>query len=119
MSDRPDRTVDEWMTTAVTALPAGWRNVYTMEQGKLLVLPCPALLLQELRATDQVWDLPAGDPRGRIRSETTTHQPPYETRVVFAARSDLGSAWLEPADLASNYIATAAPDEDPATLVAE
>lgn len=109
MTRNPDRTIEQWETIAVTALPTGWRNVYKNEDGSVHVEPCPGLLLQEHRSTDRVWDEPAEDAPYRIRTKATQHEAPYDTRVVFAA---FEQASLEPADTCLNYAATVGPDED-------
>lgn len=86
-----------WYTVQVTALPVGWRNVYQQEDDSLLITQCPALLLQEHRATE------IGPPY-----KTTLQEPPYSTRAVFA---DHDGSELEPANEAANYITTIGPGE--------
>lgn len=97
MAEKPRRRVIEWETVAVTALPPGWFNVYK-DEGKQLITPCPALLLQEARAVSD-------DPTGSVK---TVHEPPYETRVVFA---DFESGELYPANDLGNYQTTTGPSE--------
>jgi hypothetical protein len=104
-------SVELWTTIAVTALGPGWENVFAGDcEGDgdgLVVTPCPAVLLQELRETSQWWDEPTGDPatgRFRRRSRSKHLQAPYDTRVVFADLDDCGG--LDAACDVSNYSTT-------------
>lgn len=112
------RHIERWKTTAATALPAGWRNVYRRpDTGTLETEPCPALLTQEHRQT-VTHDAPALKPvtpdRGPVRDEartiTTHHEPPYDIRVVFASHI---AGVLHPALYTTNYLGTVGPGEDP------
>jgi hypothetical protein len=42
-----DRLAPRWVTTGVTALPAGWCNTYRTDNGDVFHEPAPALLLQQ------------------------------------------------------------------------
>jgi hypothetical protein len=97
-----------WETIAVTALPPGWRNVFRQGEGDSLAEhPCPAILMQEARATSVSWDeYPGGQPVRR--SKETIAEPPCETRAVFA---DFDGADLCPASDAGNYERTVGPGE--------
>lgn len=111
MTTKPKpRYVMHWDTVAVTALPAGWRNVYRGSDGTAMLSPCPAILLQELRETTKGFDYVGADGRPDVQMETTKETPPYETRAVFA---DADGAVLEPADDAINYERTLGPGEQP------
>jgi hypothetical protein len=111
MADKPKvRHIDVYQTVAVTALPPGWRNVFSDidDSSGEHESPCPALLLQELRECHQVEDVRRAG--GQLESKTTvSHQDaPYETRVVFA---DWGEGELTPAIELNNYVRTLSPTE--------
>lgn len=97
---RHDRAFSNHTTVSVTALPPGWMNVWRLNDGTEFVEPCPALLLQEHRETDLVWNTPE---HSRVHYETVTETPPYDTRTVFAAAED---GELVPVDDHSGYIRT-------------
>lgn len=101
-------TICDWQTVAVTALPAGWRNIYRQNDGTVMTTTCPAILLQEGRGEIVSWD---EQQDGRIvrRSREEKFDPPFLTRAVFA---DCDRAELLPADDASNYEQTLGPGED-------
>lgn len=42
-----DRLAHRWVTTGVTALPAGWCNTYRTDNGDVFHEPAPALLHQQ------------------------------------------------------------------------
>jgi hypothetical protein len=105
----------EWVTVAVTALPAGWRNVYREEDGTLTVFACPAMLLQEHRSDLHIWDVEAASGQVRTMERTERHEAPYDTRVVFA---DQEMSYIDAVD-ANNYVGTVGPEEDPATFAKE
>lgn len=111
------RYVQHWETVAVTALPAGWLNVWRAEDGKTVITePCPALLVQELRETVKCWDVPAPPDSGHpydVQTSVQRHEPPYEVRVVFASH-ELGQ--LNDVTEASNYLGAVGPGED-ATVI--
>jgi len=77
-----------WVTTAVTPLQPGWRNVFFAADGTPDAHPCPAVMLQENRSTD----------------------PPYDTRVVFA---DWGGGCLHPVDESGNFAGVIHPGQSP------
>ena len=107
-----NRAVSTWETVAVTALPLGWRNVYYLGDGKADTEHCPAVLLQELRETEVVRDVATGgSPKYVVETVSrTVHEPPYETRAVFACQD--GSGGLDPAADVGNYLATIGPGDD-------
>lgn len=53
-----------WTTTAVSALPAGWVTLHRNPDGSTTTVPCPAILVQELRGQTRV--VFAGDDAGRL-----------------------------------------------------
>ena len=90
-----------WTTVAVTTCPPGWGIVYDIrdirdisdirdddETADYEIRRCPAILLQELRTTS-VYVTAEGE------VETITHEPPYDTRAVFA---DQEGGVLRPVD---------------------
>jgi len=88
----PRQRVEEtWVTVAVTALPPGWRNFVVVE-GRTDVSLCPAVLLQEHRATWYYDD---------VREHVVTHSAPFNTRAAFATYTD---GRLEPADELTGYV---------------
>lgn len=89
---------DYWQTIQAQALPHGYKNVYQDEDG-YIIEPCPALLVQELRETL------------RVDRQDIKHEPPYDTRVVYADGGD-PALGLEPASEASNYVKTLLPGEE-------
>lgn len=103
-----------WETVAVTALPPGWRNAFkcVASDDGIVRKPCPAILLQECRSETESWDEPnvetGGAPFVRRFTETI-HEPPFETRAVFA---DFEGVHLWPADDDSDYICTLGPGEE-------
>ncbi|WP_139813329.1 hypothetical protein [Prescottella equi] len=97
---RPNRIVEHYVTVSVIPLPLGWVNVWTLKDGSELAEPCPALLHQEHRETDHVWDITHPDGRPGIRSETYPEEPPYDTRTVFAV---IEGDTLMPPDNYSGY----------------
>ncbi|QXU55222.1 hypothetical protein [Rhodococcus sp. LW-XY12] len=101
------RTIENWETVSVTPLPIGWANAYEMtgeDEGTTMYVPCPALLLQELRSVTHCTDWLAED---GSRNWTTTSDenlaPPYSTRVEPADFSDMG---VRAASDTSNYLCT-------------
>lgn len=93
-----------WITVGVTALPAGWRNVYRVDSGALISAPCAALLLQEQRL---------------LTSDYEIGQALQGSRVCYADESD-GFGELVPAiDGASNYLGTCGPGEDPTIFMSD
>jgi hypothetical protein len=90
-----------WTTIAVTPCPPGWGIVYDIrgirdddDTADYEIRPCPAILLQELRTTS-VYVTAEGE------VETITHEPPYDTRAVFADHED---GVLRPVDEVSNFV---------------
>lgn len=104
---KPSRHVEHWETVQVTALPTGWVNVFTVEGGGEMRASCPAVLLQEHRATDEYWDIHSPDGGHEVRMRTIRKEPPYGTRTVFA---NFNRAVLAPANEASDYTYTERPD---------
>src|SRR3954470_6661838 len=95
-----------WTTIAVTPCPPGWGIVYDIrgirdddDTADYEIRPCPAILLQELRTTS-VYVTTEGE------VETITHEPPYDTRVVFADHED---GVLRPVDEVSNFVRALGP----------
>jgi hypothetical protein len=77
--------IEQWETIAVTPLPAGWRIVTHDLAGGIVEEACPLTLLQQHLATDVYWDDPTqGDVQYRRQMRRTTHEPPYDKRVVPA-----------------------------------
>lgn len=110
-ADKPNyRSVEHWRTIGVTALPAGYRNVFKGEEVDY-VMPCPALLLQELLYTSESWDIPVEKEGGRVRRAAHKHDErlPRDTRVVFGNADEFG--YLSPANDMSNYDCTLAPGD--------
>jgi exodeoxyribonuclease-5 len=98
-----------WETTAFTALPAGWRNVYRGEDGTLHTIPCPGVLFQENRN----WDIV-------LREREKWDPLPDRTRAVFAAWAWAeGYGTLYAAENAEDYVGTAGPGQDLSALEAE
>jgi hypothetical protein len=101
-----------WTTIAVTPCPPGWGIVYDIrgirgirdddDTADYEIRPCPAILLQELRTTS-VYVTAEGE------VETITHEPPYDTRAVFADQED---GVLRPVDEVSNFVRALGPGED-------
>jgi hypothetical protein len=104
-----------WTTIAVTPCPPGWGIVYDIRDIRDIsdirddddtadyeIRPCPAILLQELRTTS-VYVTAEGE------VETITHEPPYDTRAVFADHED---GVLRPVDEVSNFVRALGPGED-------
>ena len=104
-----------WTTVAVTTCPPGWGIVYDIrdirdisdirdddETADYEIRRCPAILLQELRTTS-VYVTAEGE------VETITHEPPYDTRAVFA---DQEGGVLRPVDEVSNFVRALGPGED-------
>jgi hypothetical protein len=108
------RAVEIWHTVAVSALPAGWRNIYDGQNGEnICVSICPALLLQELREVIHCRDVPTHNPAGppyRLTQFVERLEAPYDTRVVYAEDDDCGG--VEAATDTRNYRRTVGPGED-------
>ncbi|MGV9868097.1 hypothetical protein [Rhodococcus koreensis] len=105
MTKRPTRVVDHWTTVQVAPLPAGWVHVWRNNDGTEHTEPCPAILLQECRERENVWDLPGTYPK-QIRCEDVPVTPPYDTRAVYAV-TEWESALLDTPDLyLNNYVRT-------------
>ena len=89
--------------------PPGWRIVYDVrgirddgDAAEDTIRPCPAILLQELRTTSAYID-------AESEVETIKHEPPYETRAVFADHED---GVLHSVDEVSNFVRALGPGED-------
>lgn len=100
------RTAEQWETISVTALPPGWANAYELEteDGATLHVPCPALLLQELRSVTHCTD--TLDATGNVVHAQTKEEalePPYRTRVEAG---DASEGWVQIASDAGNYLGT-------------
>jgi hypothetical protein len=94
----------QWTTIAVTALPIGWRNVFSGgSDGKEFSEPCAAILLQEERSFVHYWGEARGDRTVVSRESEHRHEPPFQTRVVYA--SDRNGS-LETVFEFSNYLRT-------------
>jgi hypothetical protein len=95
-----------WTTVAVIPCPAGWRIVYDIrdddDAADYTIRPCPAILLQELRTTSAYIV-------AEREVETIKHEPPYETRAVFADHED---GVLHPVDEVNNFVRALGPGED-------
>jgi hypothetical protein len=98
-----------WTTVAVIPCPPGWRIVYDIRDTRddddaadYTIRPCPAILLQELRTTSAYIV-------AESEVETIKHEPPYETRAVFADQED---GVLHPVDEVSNFVRALGPGED-------
>jgi hypothetical protein len=98
-----------WTTVAVIPCPPGWRIVYDIrdlrdddDAADYTIRPCPAILLQELRTTSAYIV-------AESEVETIKHEPPYETRAVFADHED---GVLRPVDEVSNFVRALGPGED-------
>ena len=98
-----------WTTIAVTTCPPGWGIVYDIrgirdddDTADYEIRPCPAILLQELRTTSAYIV-------AESEVETIKHEPPYETRAVFADHED---GVLHPVDEVSNFVRALGPGED-------
>src|SRR5215213_4116383 len=98
-----------WTTVAVIPCPPGWRIVYDIHDSHddddtagNRIRPCPAILLQELRTTS-VYIVDQSE------VETIKHEPPYDTRAVFADHED---GVLHPVDESSNFVRALGPGED-------
>jgi hypothetical protein len=98
-----------WTTVAVMPCPPGWRIVYDIcdigdddDAADYTIRPCPAILLQELRTTSAYIV-------AESEVETIKHEPPYETRAVFADHED---GVLRPVDEVSNFVCALGPGED-------
>jgi hypothetical protein len=95
---------ERWVTVQVVPLPAGWHNVYAAPEQHIEqhTEPCPALLLQELRATMR--DAHTHGARGQWTSE----REPFDTRVVFATFLVGG---LVPVQVVDGYLGTVGPGQ--------
>lgn len=108
-------SIDTWVTVGVTPLGAGWRNICQFGDGLAIAEPCAVVFLQELRKTWQGWDqsFPSGV---REMEYEDQHEPPFDTRVVFATRGDAGSAEVvvfdEMTERPDWYLGTIGPGED-------
>lgn len=102
------RVVEVWTTISATPLPPGWRNVYRTPDGGTLTHDAPALLVQELREVVTWTVTPHEDRPDEMSSRTTSRQPPYETRVVFA---DHEGGYLDPVTDVGNYVDTVGPGD--------
>jgi hypothetical protein len=98
-----------WTTVAVIPCPPGWRIVYDIREirddddaADYTIRPCPAILLQELRTTSAYIV-------AESEVETIKHEPPYETRAVFADHED---GVLHPVNDVGNFVRALGPDED-------
>jgi hypothetical protein len=104
-----------WTTVAVIPCPPGWRIVYDIrdfhdfhdfhdddDAADYTIRPCPAILLQELRTTSAYIV-------AESEVETIKHEPPYETRAVFADHED---GVLRPVDEVNNFVRALGPGED-------
>lgn len=97
-----------WRSVAVTALPPGWRNVFSDDDGRYTAA-CPAVLLQELREVIHVTRvLREGSDTPRYASRTVRLEQPYETRVVFAF-ADCDNGHLDAACELDSYEQTVGP----------
>ena len=76
--------------------------VTTAPNCGVAIRPCPAILLQELRTTSAYIV-------AESEVETIKHEPPYETRAVFADHED---GVLHPVDEVSNFVRALGPGED-------
>lgn len=103
------RTYDEWETTAVTALPTGWRNVYRATNGRTHSTPCPALLLQERRTIVHVHEEQSDAGTFVLSTQRNRLDAPYETRTVFGEVDEFTT--VSPAEDTSNYAGTWGPGE--------
>lgn len=103
------RYIMHWETIGVTALPAGWRNVFREDDGTFHLSHCPALLFQEHRESNKCWDVVGEDGRPTVRVEKIRESEPYETRVVFA---EADGPTLGPVDDLGNYDRTIGPGEE-------
>ncbi|NLE79783.1 MAG: hypothetical protein GX610_09415 [Rhodococcus sp.] len=100
------RVVEQWETISVTALPPGWVNVYELENegGAMLEVPCPAMLLQELRSVSHCYD--ELDENGNYRCDLIDEEPlepPYQRRVEAA---DMSEGWVQVASDIANFFRT-------------
>ena len=101
-----------WTTVAVIPCPPGWCIVYDIrdirdirdddDAADYTIRPCPAILLQELRTTSAYIV-------AESEVETIKHEPPYETRAVFADHED---GVLHPVDEVTNFVRALGPGED-------
>ena len=114
--EQNERHYDTWETVAVAVLPPGWRNVFREKDGTLTEVPCPAILLQELRSIHSSWDEYRPDGQPVRRSEVGILEPPYETHVVAA---DFDDGHLASIVEVSNYIGTIGPGVAAETLATE
>jgi hypothetical protein len=100
---------------SITALAAGWRNIYRGDNpGELIIEAAPAVLHQELVETTQRWTTSRDDdPDSPVRVQTHT-EAPRRTRLLFA-RHDKGR--LAPAETsARTYLGACGPGEDPTKM---
>jgi len=104
------RYYEEYVTVAVTALPPGWRVAIRCTDNSIFEQPCPALLLQELRATVQYWDDVSGA-APRRRTATYPCLEPYDTRVV-PALYDLTDGRMEDPDACGGVLGLLAPGQE-------
>ena len=102
--------VEDWCTVAVIPAPPGMRNYWQTDGEPEISQPCYFFLLQELREQDTCRDEPRRDGTVGRCSRTTTHEPPYSTRVVGACLSD---GELRPAIEDSNFAGTDVPEPTP------
>lgn len=86
-SARAGDSDEVYVTVAVTPLAAGWRNVFDEGRDGSVELPCPAVLLQECRATVRYVDAHV-DGHVETTPRLSRCQTPYQTRVVFADWAD-------------------------------
>lgn len=106
MTEHKTRVIERFETVAFTALPEGWQNVFDCD-GVAGVTQCPGVLTQELRATEYCTDVPDSGGKSQLSVQVETHEPPYQTRVVFA---DFCTGALDPACDLCNYVETLPPN---------
>lgn len=76
------RTVENWQTVALTALPHGWVNVFKDRRGAHFTAPCPGVLLQESTSVTEYFDRVDGT--GHTIRCSEDRDEPRTTRVVYA-----------------------------------
>lgn len=108
MTKKNHRCVSQWETAQVTALAPGYRNVFSAKNGET-IYPCPALLLQQLVAETEGWQVENQDGTTREARLEHKYEPPYFTRVVYA--DDNGEGYLDAACDREGYLFTLHPDE--------
>lgn len=102
------RVVENWETIAVTPLPLGWVNVFKQDDGTEVAVPCPGVLLQELRSvTHCVDELDAEGRAVDMKFTEETLEPPYQTR---AEAGDFEGGWMCVASDTGNYLRTVTED---------